>query len=56
MKTFSLSVVRDKIKNMYERHDYADSADDFPWDRGYRTGYADALEHVLELLSRIKED
>lgn len=55
MKEFSLADVKAKVKNMYERHDYVDGADDFPWDRGYRTGYADALEHVSELLSRVRE-
>ena len=27
----------------------------FPWDRGYREGYADGIRYACELLGRVKD-
>ncbi len=28
----------------------------FPWDRGYREGYADGIRYACELLGRVKNE
>lgn len=47
--------INEIIKILKERcsfYDRKDSHGEFPWDRGYRNGYADALKRVISLLEQ----
>ena len=51
-----LTSVLQLLNKKYSFYSRKDSHEEFPWDRGYRTGYATAIKNVINILSKINDE
>lgn len=51
-----LTSVLQLLNKKYSFYNRKDSHEEFPWDRGYRTGYVTAIKNVINILSKINDE
>lgn len=52
----NLNGVLELLNKKYSFYNRKNSHNEFPWDRGYRTGYATAIKNVINMLSKINDE
>lgn len=55
MRNITLQHAKEILSETYEERSSMQNEGYFPWDRGYREGYADGIRYAFELLERVRE-